>query len=55
VLVSAALYNDMESVRAAIKQGADINYFRIGEESPLDASIAGSSIHIIKFMLQKGA
>ncbi len=45
----------MESVKAAIKQGAGINYFRIGEESPIDAAIAGSSIHIIKFMLQKGA
>ena len=55
LLISAALYNDMESVKAAIKQGADINYFRIGEESPIDAAIAGSSIHVIKFMLQNGA
>ncbi|BET26548.1 hypothetical protein RGQ30_20490 [Limnobacter thiooxidans] len=55
LLISAALYNDMESIKAAIKQGADINYFRIGEGSPMDAAIAGSSIQVIKFMLQNGA
>jgi Rieske Fe-S protein len=55
LLISAALYNDMESVKAAIKQGADINHFRVGEASPIDAAIAGSSIHVVKFMLKNGA
>ena len=47
--------HDAAAIKAAIEQGADINYFRIGEGSPMDAAIAGSSIQVIKFMLQNGA
>ena len=54
-LISAARYNDMESVKAAIKQGANINYFGVGEGSPIDAAIAGSSVDVIKFLLTNGA
>lgn len=54
-LIAAAKYNDIEAVSAAIKAGATINYFRSGEGSPIDAAIVGSSIDIIKLLVQEGA
>jgi ubiquinol-cytochrome c reductase iron-sulfur subunit len=54
-LICAARYNDIESVRAAISAGADVNYFRPGEGSPIDAAIVGSSTEVIKLLLERGA
>lgn len=54
-LIAAAKYNDIEAVRAAIKAGANINFFRPGEGSPIDAAIVGSSIEIVKLLVQEGA
>ncbi len=54
-LICAARYNDIESVREALRAGADVNYFRPGEGSPIDAAIIGSSIEVINLLLEHGA
>jgi len=54
-LICAARYNDIESVREALSAGADVNYFRPGEGSPIDAAIIGSSIEVIDLLLEHGA
>jgi len=54
-LICAARYNDIESVRDALGAGADVNYFRSGEGSPIDAAIVGSSIEVINLLVQHGA
>lgn len=54
-LIGAARYNDIRAAREAIRAGADVRYFRPGEGSPLDAAIIGSSMEIVKLLLQHGA
>ena len=54
-LIAAAKYNDIDAVRAAIKDGANVNHFRIGEGSPIDAAIIGSSSEIIELLVREGA
>jgi hypothetical protein len=54
-LIKAALYNDLVAVRTAIKNGANINHFKHGEGSPLDAAIIGSSIEIVELIIHEGA
>lgn len=54
-LIGAAHYNDIRTVREAIRAGADVNYFRLGESSPIDAAISGSSTAVIQLLLEHGA
>lgn len=54
-LIGAARYNDVRAIREAIRAGADVNYFRPGEGSPIDAAIVGSSTAVIQLLLQHGA
>jgi Rieske Fe-S protein len=55
VLISAAKYNDMATVKSALKSGADVNYSKTGLASPIDAAILGSSIEIVKMLIDLGA
>lgn len=54
-LITAARYNDLKMVKQALKEGANANYFRVGEGSPLDAAIIGSSMEILRFLVKHGA
>lgn len=55
LLMYAARYNDMETVKAALKAGANVNYFKLGEGSPIDAAVIGSSMEIIELLVKHGA
>jgi ubiquinol-cytochrome c reductase iron-sulfur subunit len=55
LLIAAARYNDIETVRAALKAGAKANYYKPGEGSPIDAAVIGSSIEVIKLLVEHGA
>jgi Rieske Fe-S protein len=54
-LIIAARYNDPAVVESALAQGADINAFRPGEGSPLDAAIIGSPLETVKMLIARGA
>jgi Rieske Fe-S protein len=54
-LIIAARYNDSAGVESALAQGADINAFRPGEGSPLDAAIIGSPVETVKMLIERGA
>lgn len=54
-LIHAAKYNDFETIKAAIKAGADVNYHEHGKGSPIDAAIIGSSIEVINYLINNGA
>jgi Rieske Fe-S protein len=55
LLLTAARYNDMDTVRAALKQGADANFYKAGVGSPIDAAVVGSSMEVIKLLVDHGA
>ena len=55
VLLTAARYNDIDTVRAALEQGAKADYFKEGVGSPIDAACIGSSMEIIKLLVAHGA
>jgi Rieske Fe-S protein len=55
LLMYAARYNDIETVKAALKAGANVNYFKLGEGSPIDAAVIGSSTEIIQLLVEHGA
>ncbi len=54
-LITACRYNDLETVKLALKEGADANYYVAGNGSPLDAAIIGSSMQIIELLIANGA
>lgn len=54
-LITACRYNDLEIVKLALKEGADVNYYAFGKGSPIDAAIIGSSINIIELLIAGGA
>lgn len=54
-LITAARYDDLDTVRLALKEGADAGYFSPGKGSPLDAAIIGSSLEVIKLLIANGA
>ena len=54
-LIMAARYDDLPRVRLALEEGADANYFKPGDGSPLDAAIIGSSIEVVKLLIANGA
>ncbi len=55
LLVAAASFNDMDTVRAALQKGANAAYYRVRERSPIDAAVLGSSIDIVKLLIAHGA
>lgn len=55
LLISAARYNDIDTLRFALKMGAKADYFKPGEGSPIDAAVVGSSMEIIKLLVANGA
>lgn len=55
LLIAAARYNDLETVRSALRAGAKADYFRPGEGSPIDAAVIGSSMEVIKLLVAHGA
>lgn len=55
LLISAARYNDIDTLRVALKMGAKADYFKPGEGSPIDAAAVGSSMEIIKLLVANGA
>ena len=55
LLISAARYNDIDTIRAALKKGAKADYFKPGEGSPIDAAAIGSSMEIIQLLVAHGA
>lgn len=54
-LITAARYDDLDTVRLALKEGADAEYYVPGKGSPLDAAIIGSSMEVIKLLIANGA
>jgi Rieske Fe-S protein len=54
LLIAAASFNDIESVRLAIRRGAQVNYW-MGGGAPIDAAILGGSIEVIRELLKHGA
>jgi len=55
LLVAAASFNDMDTVQAALKKGANAAYYRARERSPIDAAVLGSSIDVVKLLIVHGA
>lgn len=55
LLIAAARYNDIETVRAALNAGAKANYYKHGEGSPIDAAAIGSSMEVIRLLVSHGA
>jgi ubiquinol-cytochrome c reductase iron-sulfur subunit len=55
LLIAAARYNDIDTIQSALKQGAKADFYKIGEGSPIDAAIIGSSIDVIKLLITHGA
>lgn len=55
LLITAARYNDIETVRAALKAGAKADFYKPGEGSPIDAAVIGSSMEVIKLLVNYGA
>ena len=54
-LIDAARYNDIDEVRKAIGQGADVNYFAPSKGSPIGAAIIGGSTPLVELLIQHGA
>ena len=54
-LLNAAKYNDLHTVKQALARGANVNYFKAGVGSPIDAAIIGSSLEIINLLIKHGA
>ena len=54
-LITAARYDDLDTVRRALKEGADAKYYAPGKGSPLDAAIIGSSMEVVKLLIANGA
>ncbi len=54
-LISATRYNDIDGVREALKKGGDVNFYKPGIGSPIDAAVIGSSAEIIKLLVKNGA
>jgi len=54
-LITAARYDDLDTVRLALREGADAEYYAPGKGSPLDAAIIGSSMEVIKLLIANGA
>ncbi len=54
-LIMAARYDDIDTVRLAVKEGADARYYAPGKGSPLDAAIIGSSMEVIELLIANGA
>ena len=54
-LMVAARYNDHNQIHAALKEGANPTYWKLGEGSPLDAALLGSSTDIVRYLLRLGA
>lgn len=54
-LVTAALYNDYESMLKLLKKGADVECLEEKLPSPLIAAIIGSDIRSVDILLKKGA
>ncbi len=54
-LISASKYNDLETVKSALKEGANASYYVAGKGSPLDAAIIGSSIKVVELLIANGA
>lgn len=55
LLIASAGYNDLETVRFALKSGAKVNYFALGVSAPIDAAVAGGSIEIVRLLVNNGA
>ncbi|MFC7366881.1 hypothetical protein [Vreelandella zhaodongensis] len=53
-LIQAANYNDLEAARAAINEGANANYFCLGEDSPFNAAIIGGSMELLNLIVEAG-
>lgn len=55
LLITGARYNDIETVRAALRSGAKADFYNPGEGSSIDAAIIGSSMEVIKLLVDHGA
>ena len=55
ILIMAARYNDIDTAKVALNQGAKADFFKPGEGSPIDAAIIGSSMDVIKLLIAHGA
>jgi len=54
-LIAASKYNDIETVKLALYEGANAGYYAFRKGSPLDAAIIGGSMEIIKLLITNGA
>lgn len=54
-LLAACSYNDLDTVKLALKEGANARYYAVGKGSPLDAAIIGSSMKVVELLIANGA
>jgi len=54
-LISAASFNDIETIKSALQNGANINHYMPRVGSPIDAAITGSSSEIVELLVKSGA
>lgn len=55
LLITAASFNDIDTVRAALGKGANAAFYRTRERSPIDAAVIGSSMEIVQLLVAHGA
>lgn len=55
LLMTALSFNDEVMVKKALKMGARADYFAVGQGSPIDYAIYGSSTKIVKMLIRLGA
>lgn len=53
-LVSAAMNNDIKTVKSLVKKGADVNYYYM-ENTPLTMAVSMNNYDIVEFLLESGA
>ena len=54
-LILAASYNDIQAVKAAMADNADLNFYNQNNTSSLDAAIMGSSTPLVSLLIKEGA
>ncbi len=54
-LIIASKYNDIEMVKVALNEGANVNFYAVRKGGPFDAAIIGGSSEIIELLIANGA
>ena len=55
ITASKRRFGQASTVKLALKEGAKAYVFTLGEGSPFDAAVIGSSLDVIKLLVKNGA